>query len=302
MGRLSRAGGALEGNAAPTARDTGAAILVPAMVSSMEGEPPEARQKRLFQRGLFDGVAELYDASRRGYPRELVEFMVATAFVHPGSAVLEVGCGTGQLTEQLAGYGFDLTAVDIGPSMIAIAGRRPNAGTVNFNVVAFEDFEAPGSSFDLIVSATAFHWVDPGTGFEKAARILRPGGWLALLGTREEYDDPFGSALLDMWVARSDDGGAWTRQRKPSDAELITAAGLFDVPLERAHSHRMTLPVETVIAVENTRATSLSFAPDIRQGFNEELRHHLGRHLMSRTDVHLSQQTNMTMAQVLRRH
>jgi ubiquinone/menaquinone biosynthesis C-methylase UbiE len=263
----------------------------------MDGEAPEARRKRLYQRGLFDRVAELYDASRRGYPPELLELMVRTASLGPGSRVLEVGCGTGQLTEQLAGYGLAVTAVDIGPSMIATARRRRNVGSVSFRVVAFEDFEAPDASFDLVVSGTAFHWVDPGVGFEKAARLLRPLGWFAQLSTGEKYDDPFGAELLEMWVARSDDGGAWTRQRRLSGAEATSASGLFGTPIEQLHSQRMTLPVDVVIGVENTRATSLSWSADVRQGFNDELRAHLG----PLAEVPLSQETKLTMAPVLGR-
>jgi SAM-dependent methyltransferase len=51
-------------------------------------------------------------------------------------------------------------------------------------VASFEDLADTGP-FDLIVSATAFHWVDSGVGLAKAARLLRPGGWLALLTTEE---------------------------------------------------------------------------------------------------------------------
>jgi len=265
----------------------------------MAAEGKEARRKRRHQRTLFDDVAELYDASRRGYPEEIVEFMVTTAGLEAGSAVLEVGCGTGQLTEQLARDGFTGTAIDIGPSMVTAARRRleRSASAVDFDVVSFEDLEAAEDSFDLVVSATAFHWVDPEIKFHKAARLLRPGGWLALLATGERYDDPFGSALLDMWVSRSDDGGAWVRQQKLSDTEIIASAGLFGTPMERTHSQRMRLPVDVVIGVENTRATSLSWGEDARRGFTEELRRHLG----SQSDVGLTQETSLTMAPVLPR-
>ena len=80
----------------------------------MAAESEEGRRKRRHQRTLFDDAAELYDASRRGYPEEIVEFMVATAGLEAGSAVLEVGCGTGQLTEQLARDDFTVTAIDRG--------------------------------------------------------------------------------------------------------------------------------------------------------------------------------------------
>ncbi len=223
--------------------------------------------------------------------------MIATAGLEAGAPVLEVGCGTGQLTEQLARYDFSVTAIDIGPSMIAAAGRRLGGSVVRFEAVSFEHFNAADASFDLVVSATAFHWVDPDVKFDKAARLLRPGGWLALLATGERYDDPFGAALLDVWVARSDDGGAWIKQRKLSDTEILAAAGLFGTPIEKTCSERMSLPVADVIGVENTRATSLSWDEDSRRAFNGELRDHL----RSQSEVGLTQETSATMARVLPR-
>jgi trans-aconitate methyltransferase len=61
--------------------------------------------------------------------------------------------------------------------------------TARFQVASFEDF-ADSGPVDLIVSATAFHWVDPSVGPARAARLLRPGGWLALLITGERYLEP----------------------------------------------------------------------------------------------------------------
>jgi hypothetical protein len=146
----------------------------------------------------------------------------------------------------------------------------------------------------LVVSATAWHLVDPEVRFEKAARLLRPGGWLALLSTGEKYDDPFGSKLLQMWVDRSDDGGAWAKQRKLSDTEISASTGLFEAPIQKVGSERMALPVETVIGVENTRATSLSWPEDVRHRFTEELR----EHLRTQTEVSLTQVTSVSMARV----
>jgi len=261
-------------------------------------ESEEWRRKRRHQRTLFDSVADLYDASRRAYPKEIVDFMVATAGLKAGSTVLEVGCGTGQLTEQLAGYDFVVTALDIGPSLLAAARRRLGWSTVRFDVVSFEDFAAADASFDLVVSATAFHWVDPEVKFEKSARLLRPDGWLALLSTGERYDDPFATALLDIWIKHSDDGGAWVKQQRLSDTEISESYGLFGAAIQRLHSERIHLPAEDVIGVENTRATSLSWDADIRRGFTEELRHHLE----SQPAVSLTQETSLTMAQVSRCH
>ena len=258
-------------------------------------ETEDQRLRRHQRRALFNAVAELYDASRRGYPKEIVDFMITTARLAPGSAVLEVGCGTGQLTQQLAQHDLQITAIDIGPAMVAAARRRLGQSTVRFEVTSFEEFAATDASFDLVVSATAFHWVDPDVKFTKSARLLCDAGWLALLATGERYDDPFGAALLDLWVARSDDGGAWAKQQKLSDTEVIASAGLFDTPIEKTHAARLSLPKEVVIGVENTRATSLSWTDEAQQHFTDELE----QLLRSQSDVTLTQETSLSMARVL---
>jgi SAM-dependent methyltransferase len=256
-------------------------------------ETEQERSRRHRQRALFDGVAELYEATRPGYPAEIVDFVTATAGVGQASPVLEVGCGTGQLTRDLARHGVDLTAIDIGPAMVAGARSRLEGSAVSFQVSSFEDFAAAESSFDLIISATAFHWIDPEVRFRKSARLLRPGGWLALLAVGERYDAPFDAVLRRMWVARSEDK-AWAARKPPADADAIAASGLFDRPVERSHQRRTTVAAETVIGVENTRATSLSWPDDVRQEFTRELRSRLG----SQSEVPLTLHAALAMARV----
>src|SRR6185437_4918561 len=227
-------------------------------------ETENERSRRRHKRTLFDGVAELYAASRRGYPSHIIDFVVTTAALSPGSRVLEVGCGTGQLTKSLARFGFDLTAIDIGPAMIEAARDRLGESAITFRVASFEDFQGAEASFDLIISATAFHWVDPEVKFSKSAWLLRPGGWLALASTAERYDDPFGTALRDMWIARSDGASALSHQTEATETEIIATTGLFDPPARMTDAQRLVLPVQTVISVENTRATLLSWPDEAR--------------------------------------
>ena len=80
------------------------------------GEKPEARALRERQRVLFDGVANLYAESRRPYPAAIVQWMAEMAGLAGWARVLEIGCGTGQLTCQLAQLPIQLTAIDLGPA------------------------------------------------------------------------------------------------------------------------------------------------------------------------------------------
>lgn len=188
-------------------------------------ETEEQRATRDRKRVLFDSVAGLYCESRQSYPEEVVRWMVKTAGLTSGAGVLEIGCGTGQLTAHLVEFPFHITAIDIGPSMIATARRQLGDADVRLEATSFEDFQAAPGSFDLIVSATAFHWIDPAVAWTKSARLLRPGGWLAILNVGEAYDDPFGNRLWDAWIKRSADGGAWATSQKPAVAEIMVATG-----------------------------------------------------------------------------
>jgi ubiquinone/menaquinone biosynthesis C-methylase UbiE len=255
-------------------------------------ESEQERNKRHYQRALFDGIAERYEAYRPGYPAHVVEFIIATTGLAPGAAVLEIGCGTGQLTKRMAGSGFRLTAIDIGASMIDAARRRLPGAEASFQVTAFEDLDAADASFDLVISSAAFHWIDPEIAFTKSARLLRPGGWLALLGTEEHYDDPVGAALDALWLTHGDIRGAW--ERRPSDPEAIAATGLFGVRACLTDRQRAILPAGDVTALESTRAAFLSWPHDTQRHFVGEL----GRLLEPQPAVHLTRHTSVTMAQV----
>jgi SAM-dependent methyltransferase len=132
---------------------------------------------------VFDEVPELYDRVRPGYPDELYADLATIAGLHEGSSVLEVGCGTGQATRALAERGWSVTAVEPGAGLAALARRR--LSTMDGTTVESSTFERwgdRGRRFDALVAASAWHWVDPGIGWRRAHEVLRPGGWLALLG------------------------------------------------------------------------------------------------------------------------
>jgi ubiquinone/menaquinone biosynthesis C-methylase UbiE len=256
----------------------------------MQTETDEQRRKRQEQRVVFDGIAERYDSSRQDYPAELVVAMLSTAETGPGASVLEIGCGTGQLTRQLADRRFDLTAIDIGSALITEARHRTSDPTVRFEVSAFEDSSDRGP-FDLIVSATAFHWVDPDVGLAKAARLLRPGAWLALLSTGERYPEPLRTALRDLWLKYTRTG-EWATG--PSWVAELRETPLFGEVVERVDQRALRLPAEAVLSVECTRATFLSYSETDQEGFAAELRRLLG----PSSYVELMQETLLGMAQL----
>jgi SAM-dependent methyltransferase len=252
-------------------------------------ETDEQRSKREQQRVLFDGSAELYNNTRQSYPAAIVDAVFTTAAARAGAAVLEIGCGTGQLTRQLAGRGLDVTAIDIGAKMAEAARRNVADPAVQFQVSSFEGFT--GGPFDLIVSATAWHWIDPAVGWAKAARLLRPGGWLALLTTGERYHEPFLTQLRELWMRYSRQT-AWAD--RPVWAAGLRETALFGEPVETRHARALQLPAETVLGLERTRATFLSYGEQDQVGFTADLR----ALLTPGSQVDLAQETLLAMAPV----
>jgi SAM-dependent methyltransferase len=115
---------------------------------------------------VFDEVPELYDRVRPGYPDQLFADLAALTGTGDGGSVLEVGCGTGQATRSLAALGWSVTAVEPGARMAALARRRlADLGDVHVERSTFEEWDDRGRRFDLVVAASAWHWVDPAVGW-----------------------------------------------------------------------------------------------------------------------------------------
>jgi SAM-dependent methyltransferase len=148
--------------------------------------PPEARSGGLF----FDEVAESYDRNRPAYPDALIDRACETAGVGPGAAVLEIGCGTGQLTRSLLARELRVTAVEPGRQLVARArDQLSDAGEVRFVNARLEDASLPCARYSAVFSASAIHWVDPDVGWREMADALVDGGSLALI-SYFGLDDP----------------------------------------------------------------------------------------------------------------
>ncbi len=129
----------------------------------------------------FDGVAELYETYRPSYPAELIEDIVNLSGIQPSGEILEVGSGTGKATRLFAQRGFSILCLEPGQNLIDVAKTRfGDYLQVQFERSRFEEWEANQRTFDLLVSAQAFHWVPQEVRFVKAASVLKPHGHLAL--------------------------------------------------------------------------------------------------------------------------
>ena len=153
---------------------------------------------------VFDRVAAGYDRHRPGYPEELIERACELARIGPGDEVLEIGCGTGQLTRGLLARGLRVTAVEPGERLFALARQNLAGEDVRLVSARIEDARLPRERFSAVFCASSIHWADPEIGWQRAADVLVPGGTLALVqyfGTHDRHSADDQRALLSSMSA-----------------------------------------------------------------------------------------------------
>jgi len=191
---------------------------------------PESAARRYGK--VFDEIAAEYDRRRPTYPDQLIDQACQVAGIGGGDHVLEVGCGSGQLTRGLVARGLHVTALEPGTSLIALARQNlEGAGAVEFVNAQFEDALLPREQFAAVFSASAFHWVDPKVSWQKAADVLAPGGTLALVqyfGLEEPRSKPDQEAALATY-RDLDATLAGMEQRRGNVSEVWAWLGSYDI-------------------------------------------------------------------------
>jgi SAM-dependent methyltransferase len=133
------------------------------------------------RRVTFEETADLYNEVRPEYPDQLTGDIIRLSALPPEGHILEIGCGAGNATIAFAKRGYNLLGIELGEKLAGYARQRckdfPKAVIVQS---AFEDYDPPPHSFDLAISADAFHWIQPEVGYPKLLDALKPTGFIAL--------------------------------------------------------------------------------------------------------------------------
>ncbi len=209
---------------------------------------------------------------RPRYPRALVDDLVALAGLRAGGLVLEIGCGTGQLTVDLAARGLDVTAVELGPALAAVARRNlVSYPAARVAVGAFED-HVPARPGDAVVAATSFHWVRPDVRVARSVAALRPGGSLAVVDVRHVAGgtEDFFAAMNDCYLrfdpaARPGSRVPDVDAVPPAFPELDTSPVLGPVQ-RRRHTWEVEYSAARFRALLGTYSNHLDLPDDRREG------------------------------------
>jgi SAM-dependent methyltransferase len=214
----------------------------------------------------FGGAAQNYDACRPRYPDQLIDDVLA-----PGARrVLEGGAGTGIASMQMIERGADLLAVEPDTRMADVA----RAKGIPVEIATFEQWDPMGRTFDRVVFAASFHWVDPAVALPKIRGILDDGGKLALIWNRLRPTEPtraeFESIYRDYMDVETHRGDG-----NPGEiVDLLTAAG-FTVA-QRRYPHDLHYTAAQWIDIAFTFSNQLLIAADKAAEVRERLVERIG--------------------------
>lgn len=208
-----------------------------------------SREEKLEHARSFGGVADVYEASRPGYPLDAAAWLVRNG----QSRVVDVGAGTGKLTRALLRDDREVIAVDPSEEMLRVL--RSAIPGVETLVGTGERLPLPDESVDAVTFAQAWHWVDKRVASIEVGRVLKPGGTLGLIWNfRDERVD----WVRELGVAMHADGDQYTEGMD----ENPHVHGPFEAPERAVFEWEQPLSRDGLLDLVRSRSYFAVMTPD----------------------------------------
>ena len=213
----------------------------------------------------FDRAADVYERVRPSYPDAVMGLLAEELGLGDGCRVLDLAAGTGKLTRRLVDAGADVVAVEPVEGMREVlASAAPEVEVLDGTA---EAIPLATGSVDLVTVAQAFHWFDGAAALAEIARVLRPGGGLALIwNVRDESVDwvsDFTELVVEVGGGRpyTSYGVGTAREAMEGPLQALPESGLFG-PVQLAR-FRNDVPATVEAVVDRAASTSFIAAlPD----------------------------------------
>lgn len=226
------------------------------------------------RREWYSNAAIAYRQARPRYPQSVLQAVVQQAQLIPDSHLLELGCGPGIATADLASQEFAIQAVEPSPAACKLARQACKAyPNVKVTTSTFENWPLPVQKFDAVLAATSFHWISPDIACKKSAAALKPDGSLILLWATPPQPAPDVLDLIQPVYEQHNLGDIGNEQRRSKDyylksfatfANLIGNSGYFKMATVKATTYRSYYSIEKYIALLSTLSPYIALEPTMR--------------------------------------
>jgi SAM-dependent methyltransferase len=202
----------------------------------------------------FGNVAATYHRVRPAYSRPLLDAAQEALELDAGAHVLDLGAGTGRLTEELGRRFAEVVAVEPDERMRALHGTAL-AGSAE--AIPLDD-----QSVDAVFVGEAFHWFDPASAIGELARVLRPRGGLAIFWTHWwETEPPLPESALELL---REPYQRFAAQRKPPWDDRFTDSPFESLRFER-HEEAMVVERDELLELYSTTSSLAAISREERE-------------------------------------
>lgn len=225
----------------------------------------------------FDTVAEKYEKLRPGYVSELYSDIFNYIPINQASNVVEVGIGGGQATLPILKTGCNLTALEYGSNLAELC-RKKFREYSNFKAVTtkFEDFLCDDNTYDLLYSASAFHWIPEEVGYKKVFAMLKSGGVFARFANhpfkdkgREEIHNAI-QKIYSVYMDETFNDNEYSENKAEERANIAGKYGFVDISYKLYHRTR-TFTAKEYTSLLGTYSDHIAIEETIRAKFFSEI-------------------------------
>lgn len=227
------------------------------------------------RRALYDQAAVRYDRARPSYPEALFDDIQSFATLDTNASILEVGCGSGQATLSLARRGYQIDCIELSKRLAELA-RAKLARFPHVRVISgdYDEMPLPAAAYDLLVAATAFHWLDPATRFHKAHSALKPGGCIALFWHRPAMSQLSRDCMATLQSAYREHAPALAAKWQPPPppdqmpdefSAPIAESGCFQPAHVKRYAYNLCYSADAYMDLLSTFSDHLALSLDARK-------------------------------------
>lgn len=237
----------------------------------------------------FDTVASTYEKMRPGYVKELYQMLFDYICIDRHSRVVEVGSGAGQATAPILQTGCHLTAVEYGEHFSGLL-KEKFREYPHFSVITgkFEETAFEENAYDLVFSASAFHWIPEKIGYEKVFSMLKPGGAFARFANHPYRDkgNPALSRAIDAaydefyypyYQKKHEPLMEYTEEQARNRALIAEKYGFADCRYALFHRER-TFTAQEYVQLLGTYSDHIAIEEKIRERFFQAIEEAIHRY------------------------